>query len=453
MFNPVSTYRIQFHKDFTLSDFEKRIPYFKKLGVSTIYASPLLAATPGSTHGYDTIDAQLINPEIGTLEQLKSITRQLKAEGISWLQDIVPNHMAYHPDNKWLMDVLEKGKSSPYYAHFDFVQPLNEANDAPLMVPFLGNPLEEIVDNGELKLEYANGKLYLNYFDSAYPVNAAGYEYVLGSIQNSSTNEQLQNFNKLENLEDAAVYSESFEKSLTHLEETLQKDETLTLAVDQQINTINDDKTLLSEIVGLQYYRLCHWQETDEQINFRRFFTVNGLICLNIHRKEVFNDYHELIDDLIKESYIQGVRVDHIDGLFKPEAYLKQLRELTGPETYIVAEKILEAGEAFPADWPIQGNTGYDFLAWVNNLFTRKDQEKLFTDFYQSFSGEGKPVHEQILEKKRFILSNYMKGEWKNLHKLFLMLNLATPNELSKIQPEDLKTAIGELLVHFPVYR
>jgi malto-oligosyltrehalose synthase/4-alpha-glucanotransferase len=452
MFNPISTYRIQFHKGFTLSDFEKLIPYFKKLGVSTIYASPLLAATPGSTHGYDTINAQLINPEIGTYEQLQSITRQLKDEGISWLQDIVPNHMAYHPDNTWLMDVLEKGESSPYYSYFDFVQPLFPLDKEQLMVPFLGNALEEVIANGDLKLGYDNGRLSLNYFDSAYPVNLATYGFVLNRIQKEGI-ESLQNILKELEAKQGIKTSEDHNRSVSVRHQLLQLHPELEVDITKTIASINEDQNLLSEVVGMQYYRLCHWQETDEQINFRRFFTVNGLICLNIHHKEVFDSYHHVIKQLLKDASIQGLRVDHIDGLFKPLHYLEQLRDLAGDDTYIVAEKILEQDEDFPASWPIQGNTGYDFLAWVNNLFTRKDQESVFTNFYNTLTTKTNSVHEQILEKKRFILSNYMKGEWQNLYQLFSTLNLATKEELAELKPEDIKLVIGEFLVHFPVYR
>jgi len=456
MFNPVSTYRIQFNKDFTLSDFEKLIPYFKKLGIGTIYASPLLAATPGSTHGYDTIDAHHINPEIGTYEQLQKITEQLKAESISWLQDIVPNHMAYHPNNTWLMDVLEKGESSVYYSHFDFVQPLYNLDEQQLMVPFLGNDLDEVIATGDLKLEYGNSKINLSYFDSSYPVNLSAYEFILSRIKADWVDLLKVKLSQLESValgKDASVYSDKFNEFLSFLSQLMQTREKVKDQVEEELAIINSDKDILLKVVKFQFYRLCHWKETDEQINFRRFFTVNGLICLNIHHQQVFDDYHKLINKLLQEAIVQGIRVDHIDGLFKPSHYLEQLRAMAGEETYIVAEKILEKEEDFPVGWNIQGNTGYDFLAWVNNLFTRKDQEHVFTDFYQTLSNNNESIDEQIFKKKRFILANYMQGELENLYQLVLTLNLASEEELSQVSPEELKLATGEFLVHFPVYR
>ena len=387
MLNLVSTYRIQFHKEFTFKDFEKIIPYLHQLGVKTIYASPILQASPGSMHGYDTVNPHQINPEIGTLEELKALSGKLKEYQMQWIQDIVPNHMSFHPDNIWLMDVLENGTASAYAGYFD----INWSGhpDLPLMVPFLGNTLDEVLENNELQLVERDGKIFLQYFESSWPVNAL----------------------------------------------------------------VTDAAMPVQEALALQYYRPCHYSETNEQINYRRFFTVNSLICLNIQHKEVFDDYHSLIKKMLDEGVFDGLRVDHIDGLYDPEGYLEQLRNLAGPDTCIVIEKILEDGEEIPLSWPIEGNTGYDFLARINNLFTLQKTEKKFSRFYEELTGDDKKVELQITDKKAAILQNFMAGELNNLYEFFLSLNLADEDEINELKSGALKEAIGQLLIHCPVYR
>ncbi|TWR31530.1 malto-oligosyltrehalose synthase [Mucilaginibacter pallidiroseus] len=395
MFNPVSTYRIQFHKDFTFDHLEQIIPYLADLGIKTLYASPIFSAVPGSNHGYDGTDPLTINPEIGTLEQLKAISKKLKGFGMSWLQDIVPNHMAFHHNNHWLMDLLRNGPASPYRNYFD--QSLADGSffKGPIMVPFLGSSLDDVVEQGDLKVVHQDNEFWFAYADQLWPINEAS---------------------------------------------------TVDLDVSA-LETINHDKEKLKAIANQQYYRLCSWEETDNTINFRRFFTVNSLICINIQHKEVFDHYHQLIASLLKEDIIQGLRIDHIDGLYDPDQYLKRLRELAGPDTYIIAEKILEQGEQLP-NWPIQGTTGYDFLAHVNNLFTNPDTEKTLTKFYQELTGDKQSVENQVPLKKNLILTTHMNGELNNLTNYFIELNLGKADDFKAIKED-----IARLLVSFPVYR
>jgi len=392
MFNPVSTYRIQFHKGFTLRDFKAIIPYLSGLGIKTIYASPIFKAVPGSMHGYDVTGPLQINPEIGTLQELRTISRQLKKAGINWLQDIVPNHMAFDPQNNWLMDVLEKGQTSAYAKFFD-IQWDHPVYPGQLMVPFLGKPWGQALADNEIRIIKQAGKFYFSYYAQRYPLNEAAHKQI----------------------------------------------------DDKPLSQVNKDKALLEEIASKQYYRLCFWQETDYQINFRRFFTVNGLICLNMQDEEVFQHYHNFISQLLNEGIFQGLRVDHIDGLYDPKTYLQRLRQLAGPETYIIVEKILEAGESFPV-WPVQGNTGYDFLSELNNLFTNTKSRRDFNAFYKDVIGRESRVHQAITTKKRLILNDFMQGELDNLSRMFLTLD-PDGNDPS------IREAIGEVLVYCPVYR
>ncbi|QHL86501.1 malto-oligosyltrehalose synthase [Nibribacter ruber] len=455
MHNPVATYRLQFHKEFTFEDFERIMPYLQKLGVSTIYASPIFEATPGSTHGYDGTNPHRINPEIGTEEQLKTLTNTLKEQGISWLQDIVPNHMAFHPFNPFLMDVLEKGPMSLYYNFFD-INWASALYQGRVMVPFLGAPLEQVIQNKELKIAYNQGqqRWVCQYYDSAFPLNPNSYLTILkGASQPNQALTQLllklQEIHQEEEPKAFALQWTEFQQQLA----SLMKNESVRTAVEESLNTINNDPEKLQQLTEQQVYQLCYWQETDYQINFRRFFTVNGLICLNIQEPEVFNVYHHYIKQLLDDGVFQGLRIDHVDGLYDPTGYLRQLRELAGEETYIAVEKILEPGEQMPKQWPIQGNTGYDFLAYVNNLFTYQPGQEAFDKLYQHVVGESAPVHEQIQEKKSYILHQHMAGELKNLYQLFLELRLVEEGVLSCVPGEKLKAAIAEFLVQCPVYR
>jgi malto-oligosyltrehalose synthase/4-alpha-glucanotransferase len=395
----ISTYRIQFNKEFTFSNFREIIPYLHQLGVRTIYASPIFEASPGSMHGYDTVNPLRINPEIGDEQQLRGIAEQLKSLGMNWIQDIVPNHMAFHQNNLWLMDVLEKGPKSEYADFFD----INWAGDKkqPMMVPFLGSDLEEVIKNKELKVLKEGTQFRLDYFDTPYPLNLPAQQ----------------------------------------------------LLKDEDLEAFNADEQKMLELANSQFYRLCNWKESDRKINYRRFFTVNSLICLNIHHKHVFVAYHKYIFFLLKEGLFQGLRVDHIDGLFDPNAYLEMLREVAGEDTYIIVEKILEEGEKMPEIWPIQGTTGYEFLATVNNLLVNGNAEHEFNKYYQQLVNSQESIESQIFEKKRAILRDHMAGELDNLLQLFYDLKLTDAQMQLEADRTVLKDTIAELLIRCPVYR
>ena len=453
MYNPVSTYRFQFHAAFTFADFEKIIPYLKKLGVGTVYASPIFAAVSGSNHGYDSVDPHSINPEIGTVEQLYKIKANLKEDGLGWLQDIVPNHMAFDPRNTMLMDVLEKGQQSVYAAFFD-VGWNSTVYEGKMMVPFLGATLEDAVTNKEVKIDYQQNRLVLQYYEAAYPLHPRSYQTVISRMEHptQAVQQLLLQMQALKEKEDPKVYAQAWDEWLLQLA-SLYKNETIKAAIDTVLQHINHDAEALLNIAYEQEYRLCHWQETDHQINYRRFFTVNGLICLNIQEEHVFETYHQLIKQLVDEGIFQGLRIDHVDGLYDPSGYLHRLRKLAGEETYIVVEKILEQEEHLLEHWPIEGSTGYDFLAMVNNVLTNKSNEKHFRQFYIGLSRSYQTVAQQVREKKAHILYEHMAGELDNLYRLFSEADLVAPETLQSVTQEEMKKAIGAFLIHCPVYR
>ncbi|MDB5251151.1 MAG: malto-oligosyltrehalose synthase [Flaviaesturariibacter sp.] len=454
MLDPVSTYRIQFHAGFTFDDFRKVIPYLVSLGVRTVYASPIFESVPGSTHGYDGLNPHRINPEIGTEEELRAVSQTLRAHGISWLQDIVPNHMAFHPGNAWLMDVLESGQRSHYARFFDISwhSPVHEGR---LMVPFLGTSLSEVLEKGELTLGFADGRFSLAYFDAAYPLHPASYLAILAGDEEVSDNGRWDLVEALGQL-DEADDDEDWQARWADWKEqfrTFGASPAGSAWITKRLSIINANPSMLEEIAGQQVYSLCHWQETDARINYRRFFTVNGLICLNIHEPSVFDEYHQYIYGLVRDGVFQGLRIDHIDGLYDPTAYLQKLRALVGEKTYVVAEKILEADERLPSYWPLQGNSGYDFLALVNNLFTNAVAEGPLTRYYLGLAGDYRTVQQRVRDSKAHILYHHMSGELENLCRLFHDQHLVDGERLERIGPDLVRQAIGAFLIHCPVYR
>ena len=456
MNNPVATYRLQFHSAFTFKDFEPVMSYLQKLGVSTIYASPVFEAAPGSTHNYDSINPHRISPEVGTEKELKAISQKLKQNNIGWLQDIVPNHMGFHQNNRWLMDVLEKGRISLYAKFFDAVWTSPLFRDEPMMVPFLGSSLEEIISTNELSIIYQpEYGLMLQYADNLYPLSPASYITVLqtaGGDIPKPFQSIIKQITALQSITEAGSYALKWTATKQKLV-TVLRDDSLKELFDKCLTAINADSQKLTQIAGSQHYRLCSYQETDQSMNYRRFFTVNSLICLNIQDKDVFDHFHKYIKTLVDDGTFNGLRIDHIDGLYNPSEYLERLRELMGEDTYIVAEKILAQNEELPADWPLQGTSGYDYLAQLNNLFTNQSAQKRLTNFYQDLVNDEQPVPQQIKQKKTAILFDHMGGELENLYQLFKKLKLTDKKILIGVEAGILKKAIGQLLILCPVYR
>ncbi len=453
MTNPVSTYRLQFHKDFTFNNLERIIPYLHQLGVGTVYASPITEAVPGSVHGYDSVNPHRVNPEIGTEDQLKALSQRLSGLGINWLQDIVPNHMAFDPHNPWLMDVLEKGQRSIYAPFFD-INWTSPVHDGRLMVPFLGSPLAEIIDKNELSVAWQKQRLVITYYETAYPLHLRSYATVFGAAgaaPSQAMQTLLADIQAIEAVTDPKQYSLRCAEFQTRIAAQISEESPDYLT--NCLNAVNTDPAYIREITDEQAYELCYHAETDQRINYRRFFTVNGLICLNIQNPVVFEHFHKRLKLWLDQGIFQGLRVDHIDGLSDPSRYLTQLRELAGDDAYIVIEKILQANEELPRQWPIQGETGYAYLSMVNNLFTRISSQAKFTRFYTKLLGEKLSVRREVLDKKAYILSEHMQGELNNLHQLFLNLNLVDTAALDALPPDSLKDAIGEFLTRCPVYR
>ena len=443
--NPISTYRFQFNKNFRFNDAEKLIPYLQKSGIKTIYASPVFKATKGSLHGYDITDPLQLNPEIGSEEDFERLIRKAKDAGLGWLQDIVPNHMAFSPENPWIYDVLEKGKHSAFYPFFDILEnhPDENLHDK-LMLPFFGKPLEQLLEDGELSIGFDSKGFKLNYFDNAFPLSIPSYPVLLNAENQTSIPNTVAAFLGAEKKVN------QFNENRHRLFLDYSRAEGTKIYVDDRLAEANNNPQKLKKIIGELYYYPSFWKDTEHKINFRRFFTINGLICMNVQHEKVFDITHKQIEVWIEDGTLDGVRVDHIDGLFNPGEYLRRLREMAGDKTYIIVEKILEKDEPLPGDWPIEGTTGYDFLGMVNNLLTNPDKGPLFYSYYNDWINREHDFDDVFYNKNRFILHKRLKGELNNLTRECLLLDSVNRQEMNE---DEIKAAIGEFLVFCPVYK
>jgi malto-oligosyltrehalose synthase len=444
VFTPVSTYRVQFNEAFTFKDLENNLEYLHELGITTIYASPVFEAAPGSTHGYDVTDPHKVNPAIGTLEEWRVLGSKLQALGMSWIQDVVPNHMSLDPANHRLMDVLERGPLSPYYHYFDIDWEYPDpAVKGKLMLPFLGKPLQECLAEKEIKMAPAADGWRLGTDYLQLPLSARAYDILMAALQPGEG--------------DIKQLLCGLKKSvLKHYvpEEWQQRKKDLFNAVDkaqlaQLAQRVNQQPALLKALLDNQYYAFHYWRDAETKINYRRFFTVNGLICLRMEDEKVFDEYHTFLHQLYREGLIQGLRIDHIDGLYAPGTYIKRLRKLFGNECYIIAEKILAGNETMPRDWELQGSTGYEFLGDVNQLLTDQLGMEMIARFYRSHFPELAKYERLAVSKKQLILTTQMAGEWDNLVDYAYQLGVIPP----VLDREEFKEALGLFMVHLPVYR
>jgi (1->4)-alpha-D-glucan 1-alpha-D-glucosylmutase len=439
---PTSTYRVQLHKDFTFKHLRDIVDYLYAIGISTIYASPILRSTPGSQHGYDVVDPQEIDPEIGTIEDLRGLATLLKEKKMSWVQDIVPNHMAFHSENKRLMDVLERGTASGFYRYFD-IDWDHSRYKGKVCAPFLGKKMEECLRDGELRLQFSPAGFTIRYFETSYPLSITAVE-LLENVD-MEAGDLVSSYSKQAQTISAMDEWLTFKAGWA---ERIMNDAHLRGRAERICSLINGDQDLLRRILHSQHYLLTHWKDSDTVINYRRFFTVNELICLRMEDEAVFNDYHRFLFSLYDQDLVQGFRIDHIDGLYDPSQYVTRLRQAVGENCYIIAEKILEAKEAMPESWPLQGTSGYEFLSFVSQLVTDRSGARKLLSFYNELVPDLPPYSKIVFQNKKLILDQYMAGELDNLLELFIRVGLQ-----GNFTRERIKEALGIFMVSLPVYR
>ncbi len=407
-----ATMRLQLHKDFTFVDARALVPYLVELGISHLYASPILTARAGSIHGYDVVDPTKVNPELGGEEGLRALVAALRDAGLGLIVDIVPNHMAVGgADNPWWLDLLRHGRSSRYAEFFDVDWECADPSlHGKVLAPFLGKPYGETLESGDIKLhKAAGGEPVIRYFDNDFPVDPADFAHV------------------------EEIGHESFDPS----------------------NPSGRDQ--LHKLLERQHYRLAWWGVAGDEINWRRFFDINGLAGLRIEVPAVFEETHATLFRLYGDGLIDGFRVDHVDGLSDPPAYCRRLRQrleqiVPGKTPYLVIEKILGAGERLPTDWGVDGTSGYDFMNEVSAVqHDPSATEKLaalwhgLTERPARFEQEEVPARLEILQRG---FEAQLGAVTAALHKL-ARSDLKTRD----ISGAAIRRGLLSLLSHFPVYR
>jgi (1->4)-alpha-D-glucan 1-alpha-D-glucosylmutase len=469
---PRATYRVQFHKDFTFDDAVAIVPYLAKLGVSHVYASPIHKARPGSTHGYDIVDHTAINPELGGEEGFERLSEALKQHGLGLVLDIVPNHMGVGgADNGWWLSMLEWGELSPEAKAFDVDWERLGANGK-LVVPFLGDRYGDALEKGNLKLAFdaAEGSFSVWHYEHRFPISPLSYPIVLdralvavGEIGTEAAaavlaaSERLRIMGEKTVAERRAAFPEEGAALKRRIAAAAAGSPGLRVAIERAVGLINGTSGLpesfgtLHRILESQAYRLAHWRVAASDINYRRFFDINSLAGMRVEDPEVFARTHEMVFRLVREGRVQGLRIDHVDGLADPAGYVRALQGAVGPGFYIVVEKILEHGETL-RPWPIAGTTGYDTLNVIDGVFVDTEAGDAIERLYRRTT-EVEGSYGALLRR----------AKTETLEASFASELEVLVSDLKRIADADRRTrdytvyamrrALTEIVARFPVYR
>jgi (1->4)-alpha-D-glucan 1-alpha-D-glucosylmutase len=505
---PGSAYRMQFNGSFRFVDGIRLIPYLQRLGITTLYSSPILAAQAGSMHGYDITDHNRINPEIGTEEELQQLLAELKRSGMGLLLDVVPNHMgAGYGTNLWWQDVLENGRASEYANFFDIDwNPLKPDLRNKVLLPILGNQYGEELETGRIVLVYGDKGFRAQYFDKILPIDPQTIPLIfrsLGDLRKAGESYR-ELLSLLASLAELPTHTSSEPERTSRrqrelpflmrrffelVERSAEVHEFVQTAVARLNGTPGDAHSFdaLHELLEAQVYRLAHWRVSAEEINYRRFFDVNDLIGLRMEDPQVFAATQKLIRRLLAEDAVIGLRIDHPDGMFNPPQYFTRLQmlfaaaKLFGPTPvgelaengieknvqtafaqhaiqpgqepfYVVVEKILEKGEALPREWPVSGTVGYEFTNAVNGIFIDARNQKSFTNLYHRLIGESLNVNRLIYQAKKLVMLTALSSEVNVLS--HMLDEISSSNRRARdFTRKVLRDAIRETIACFPVYR
>jgi (1->4)-alpha-D-glucan 1-alpha-D-glucosylmutase len=484
---PIATYRLQFNPRLRFEDARELVPYLESLGVTDLYASPLFQARRDSPHGYDVTDPNRFNQELGKEEEFDSLVSALKEREMGLLLDIVPNHMSASSENRWWMDVLENGASSPYAQFFDIDwRSSKKAVKGKVLLPILGGPYGRVLENQELTLCLEENGFLIRYSWTTLPLSVKSYLRILS--------------HRIEALEGTyGANSPAFRElwdliaSIEHLPDLPEGDSTVGTAgfrkgeeirdavwrlytgrpeirsfLEENIRIINgrignpESFEPLDRLLSEQHYWLSFWRLADEEINYRRFFAISDLVSLRVEDPRVFESSHELVLRLAAAGKVTGLRVDHIDGLYDPLGYLATLGNRilgpsgTGPAAapgfYILVEKILQEDESLPPEWPVFGTTGYGFLNAVNGVFVSAQGARELDGIYARFLGGKSDFDELVYRAKKLVMETQFAGE---MHALGQHLGgIAEQDRYGRDLPrKELRQAVIEVTACFPVYR
>ena len=455
-----ATLRLQFHKGFTLDQAVPLVPYFSSLGISHIYASPLLAARAGSMHGYDVVDPTTVNPELGGEAALHRLVAALREHKMGLILDIVSNHMAVGgSDNPWWLDLLEWGRLSPYGEFFDIQwhspDPLMEGQ---LLLPFLGSDYGVALQDGTLPLRFdaQRGAFYVEHYEHHFPICPSSYGELLRS-DDEALKFLADRFSALSYQTDAYGLAIPLKAELRELAGNPAILQCIQDNLSQYDSQTPEGFQRLHNLLERQSYRLASWRTAADDINWRRFFDINELGGLRVERPAVFEATHAKIFELVEQGLVDGLRIDHIDGLADPRGYCRKLRrrvDTLSPDRHlpIFVEKILGEGETLHRDWSVDGTTGYEFMNQLSLLQHDPQGAENLGNLWNLYSERPADFRQEAQLARQQILNGSLAGDFESV-----------AQALHQVARDDLMTrdltlgairrALQELIVHFPVYR
>lgn len=462
---PRATLRLQFHQGFTLDHALPLVPYFAGLGLSHLYASPLLCARAGSMHGYDVVDPTRVNPELGGEAALVRLVDALRQHGMGLILDIVSNHMAVGGnDNPWWLDLLQWGRLSPYGEFFDIQwhspDPLMEGQ---LLLPFLGSDYGQALQEGSLQLQLDDDRcgFHVRHYEHCFPICPADFGELLRLAGPSDAAQALKpladSFAALRFSGDAHAQAQPLQQALGQLLQQPALHQAVTAHLQGYDSRHDEGFQRLHHLLEQQSYRLASWRTAADDINWRRFFDVNELGGLRVERPAVFEATHGKIFELIQRGLVDGLRIDHIDGLADPRSYCRKLRRRIdrlrpGQHLPIYVEKILGAGETLHRDWGVDGSTGYEFMNQLSLLQQAPAGQPVLAELWSRHSQRPAAFAEEALLARQQILNGSLASDFESVAQA--LLQVARLDLMSRdLTLGAIRRALQELIVHFPVYR
>ncbi|WP_102324224.1 malto-oligosyltrehalose synthase [Komagataeibacter saccharivorans] len=457
-----ATARLQFRGRMTLDDATALVPQFARLGISHLYASPLLVACPGSTHGYDTVAYDRIDPALGGEIALMNLSSRLHAHGMGLLLDIVPNHMATDDHNPWWMDVLTWGRASPHADWFDIDWTVPDPDlRGRVLLPFLDRPLAEALAAGALAMQYdvPSGLFFIHHHSHRFPLCPTGYGGLLAAVR--APGQVLANFTTLAMRGGPGAEAQVALSALRQWAATAEGRSAIARITNLHNAAGNAARTRLAAVLEHQPWRLAWWRTAATRINWRRFFDITGLVSLSVERESVFDAVHAYVFSLYRRGLIDGVRVDHIDGLSAPAAYCQRLRERLGrlsrlrpdsalPGAVIYVEKILLPDEQLPAAWPVDGTTGYDFMDQVAAVLHDPAGADALERLWAACDGDAQALEPMVRTARAHLLDHSFAAEF---NRLVSLLDAALRHRGDICKTDDMQAALKTLLMHFRPYR
>jgi (1->4)-alpha-D-glucan 1-alpha-D-glucosylmutase len=456
---PLSTYRLQMNAHFTFDDAIAIAGYLKDLGISHVYCSPYLQAAPGSMHGYDVVDPQKVNEELGGAEGHQRFCERLAELQLGQVLDIVPNHMAIGPGNRYWWDVLENGPSSRYATWFDIDWHSAEVKlQNKVLIPVLGDQYGRTLASGQIQIEWNGEHFQVRYAEHLFPLSPHSLATILQKAANLLREDTLgfiaDSLSRLPDSTDAALIQERHrDKDVIYalLGRSCAERKDVCEAIANTIQGINSDIDTLDDLLNQQNYRLAYWRTADQELGYRRFFDVNSLIGLRMERQHVFDATHCRVFEWLDRGVLDGIRVDHPDGLRDPQQYFDRLR-IRAKDAWIIGEKILEPGEFLRESWPIDGTSGYDFLNVSNNLLVSGEGLREISAIYREFTGRSETFEEMAHEKKLNVEQEALGSDVNRLASIFVEICEGNRDRRDYTRAE-IRRAIREVAACFSIYR